>query len=157
VRAADELLVRLATLPADVAEALRIRHSVFVDEQGVPVDLEQDERDAAADHFLARHAGVAVGAGRMVVEPAGFEDLDPALGEVAHLGRLAVLPEARGTGLGARLVRVIEARAAERSLRVVYLGAQTHALGFYRRLGYTEFGAEFDDAGLPHRHMSRRL
>ena len=55
------------------------------------------------------------------------------------------------------LVAAIEARAAERGLRVVALSAQTHALGFYERLGYTAYGPEFDDAGLPHRWMRRTL
>jgi predicted GNAT family N-acyltransferase len=55
------------------------------------------------------------------------------------------------------LVRAIEERAAVRGLAVVALSAQTHALEFYERLGYTAYGPVFDDAGLPHRWMSRRL
>ena len=53
--------------------------------------------------------------------------------------------------------RPIEARARERGLRVMVLSAQTHALGFYERLGYTAYGPVFDDAGLPHRWMRRPL
>ena len=150
-------LVRRVTDPAEVAAAYLVRHVVFVEEQGVPVELERDERDPGADHFLARVDGRPVGAGRLVVERAGFADLDPGLGPVGHLGRLAVLAEARGAGLGAALVQAVEARAAERRLAVVYLGAQTHAIAFYERLGYTAYGPQFDDAGLPHRHMQRRL
>ncbi len=149
--------VRRVTSAGEVAEALRIRHVVFVDEQGVPVELEQDDRDPAADHFLATLGGAAAGAGRLVVEAAGFEGVDPALGPVAHLGRLAVLASARAAGLGAALVRAVEDRAVERGLAVVYLGSQTHAVGFYERLGYQAYGPEFDDAGIPHRHMMRRL
>jgi predicted GNAT family N-acyltransferase len=55
------------------------------------------------------------------------------------------------------LVRAIEARAAERGLHLVVLAAQTHALGFYERLGYSAYGPEFDDAGLPHRWMRRTV
>ena len=156
--------IRLAGDAADRAAAYVVRADVFVTEQGVPPDLELDELDQAADHFVAYDGdgGVdggarAVGAGRLVVEDPGFEGADPALGPVGHLGRLAVRPETRGTGLGVDLVRAIEARAAERGLRVVALSAQTHALGFYERLGYTAYGPEFDDAGLPHRWMSRTL
>jgi predicted GNAT family N-acyltransferase len=116
-----------------------------------------DDLDASADHFVAYDDEVAVGAGRLVVEPAGFEGADPALGPVGHLGRLAVRPQARGSALGIALVHAIEARAAERGLRVVALSSQTHALGFYQRLGYTAYGDVFDDAGLPHRWMSRAL
>jgi predicted GNAT family N-acyltransferase len=145
------------TTPPELAQAYTIRSMVFVDEQGVPPDLERDDRDADADHFLARLDGTAVGAARLVVEPAGYEGLDRNLGAVAHLGRLAVLAGARRTGLGVLLARSVEERAAELGLQVVYLGAQSHAVGFYQRLGYATFGAEFDDAGLPHRHMARQF
>jgi predicted GNAT family N-acyltransferase len=123
------------------------------------IRLAGDEADRAAAYVVRADVFVTeqVGAGRLVVEDPGFEGTDPALGPVGHLGRLAVRPETRGTGLGIDLVRAIEARAAERGLRVVALSAQTHALGFYERLGYTAYGPEFDDAGLPHRWMSRTL
>ena len=155
--------IRLAGDEADRAAAYVVRADVFVTEQGVPADLELDELDEVADHFVAYDGAAgdggarAVGAGRLVVEDPGFGGADPVLGPVGHLGRLAVRPETRGTGLGVDLVRAIEARAAERGLRVVALSAQTHALGFYERLGYTAYGPEFDDAGLPHRWMSRTL
>ena len=149
--------IRLVTTAEDRDAAYAVRTDVFVSEQGVPVELELDELDETADHFVAYDDGRVVGAGRLVVEASGFEGTDPALGPVAHLGRLAVRPETRGTGLGVDLVRAIEARAAERGLAVIALSAQTHALGFYERLGYTAYGPEFDDAGLPHRWMRRRL
>jgi predicted GNAT family N-acyltransferase len=149
--------VRLATSAEDLAAAYGIRHMVFVLEQGVPVELERDERDGSADHLVAVVDHQGAGAVRLVVEPAGFEGVDAALGPVGHLGRLAVLAPARSAGLGAQLVRAVERRAAERGLAVVYLGSQTHAVGFYTRLGYAAYGQEFDDAGLPHRHMARAL
>ncbi len=148
---------RLVTAAQDLAAAYAIRHTVFVEEQGVPVKLERDDRDAGADHFLAEVDGDAVGAVRLVVEPPGFEAVQVALGPVAHLGRLAVLAQARRTGLGALLVRAVEQRARERGLRALYLGSQTHAVDFYTGLGYTVCGEEFDDAGLAHRHMVRVL
>ena len=123
----------------------------------MPPELELDELDDVADHFVAYDDDEAVGAGRLVVEPPGFEGADPGLGPVGHLGRLAVRPQTRGTALGAALVRAIEARAASRGLGVVVLAAQTHATAFYERLGYTAYGEVFDDAGLPHRWMRRRL
>jgi aryl-alcohol dehydrogenase-like predicted oxidoreductase/predicted GNAT family N-acyltransferase len=151
----SDVRVRVVHDPVDVEQAYALRHTVFVEEQGVPVELEKDERDADADHVLVTLDGHAVGAGRLVVEEPGFEGLDPEHGPIGHLGRLAVLPDARGHGLGAALVRTIEDQARARGLAVVYLGAQTHAVAFYERLGYTAYGEEFDDAGLPHRHMWR--
>jgi predicted GNAT family N-acyltransferase len=150
--------VRLAREAVEVAEAYAIRSEVFVGEQGVPVDLELDDLDGAADHFLAYDdAGLPVGAGRLVIEAPGFEGAPDSTEPVGHLGRLAVLGVARGSGLGIALVAAIERRAVERGLALVALSAQTHAVGFYERLGYAAHGPEFDDAGLPHRWMTRRL
>lgn len=150
-------VVLVAASSTDRAAAFAIRHTVFVAEQGVPIELERDNRDAGAVHLVGYLDDEPVGAVRLVVEPTGFEGTDPGLGAVAHLGRLAVLAPARRHGLGAALVRAVEAQAAVLGLRAVYLGAQTHALGFYQALGYLAYGAEFDDAGLPHRHMLRVL
>ena len=149
--------VRLARTPLEVEAAFAVRHDVFVTEQGVPADLELDEYDGAADHFVAYDGDLTVGAGRLVTEPAGFADVDPGLGQVGHLGRLAVRPEARGSGLGIALVHAIEQRAVERGLRAIALSAQTYAIPFYERLGYVAHGPDFDDAGIPHRWMTRRL
>jgi predicted GNAT family N-acyltransferase len=139
--------VARVTTPDARIEVFEIRREVFVDEQAVPEDLEVDEFDEAAEHFLAYLDERAVGAGRLVVEPDG----------VAHLGRLAVLANARGTGIGVALVRAIEERARELGLTTVVLGAQTQAMGFYEQLGYTAYGEEFDDAGIPHRWMRRSV
>ena len=149
--------VRLAVTDDDRAAAFAVRHDVFVTEQGVPADLELDEHDDTAEHVVAYDGRTALGAGRLVTEPPGFAGTDPVLGPVGHLGRLAVRPEGRGTGLGVALVRAIEARATDLGLRVMVLGAQTQAIGFYERLGYTAYGDVFDDAGLPHRWMRRLL
>ena len=139
--------------------ALAVRYDVFVREQLVPPDLEIDERDGTdAEHFAAVDAaGTVVGAGRLLLEPPGFGGVPEAYGEVGHLGRLAVLPTARGLGLGIALTRAIEERAAERGLRVLYLEAQVQAIPFYERLGYVAHGEVFDDAGIDHRHMWREL
>lgn len=150
-------MVRLAESEQDREAALKVRYDVFVTEQQVPAELELDELDDGADHFVGYDDGTAVGAGRLVVESPGFEGADPDLGPVGHLGRLAVRPGSRGSGLGVDLVRAIEERAAERGLRIVAMSAQTHALAFYERLGYTAYGEIFDDAGLPHRWMHRLL
>lgn len=141
------VVIRPATDERDRAAVFVIRGAVFVAEQNVPIAEEWDSRDTAADHLLALHDGVPVGTVRMVVEQQGK----------GLIGRLAVLPSARGTGTGVALVRAVEERARERGLSTVELHAQTHALGFYERLGYTAHGEEFLDAGIAHRHMVREL
>jgi predicted GNAT family N-acyltransferase len=148
VRGADAVL-----LP----QALQLRHEVFVLEQGVPAELEYDAADATALHLVAVDDALVVGTGRMVVEPAGYSGIAPALGPVGHLGRLAVRASARGQGIGVLLVRALEATARAEGLAVVALGAQLQALGFYQRLGYAEIGDIFDDAGIAHRTMFRTV
>ncbi len=126
------------------AEVLPIRFAVFVDEQKVPADLEVDEWDARSLHAVARDAERrAVGTARLLPD--------------GHIGRVAVLRGARGAGVGAALVqRMVQAARAGGHADVV-LSAQTHAIDFYRRLGFREEGAPYDDAGIPHITMRRRL
>jgi predicted GNAT family N-acyltransferase len=108
-------------------------------------------------HVLAvREDGVPLGTGRLLFgeAAAGKTGGDASVGS---LGRLAVTREARGLGVGAALVRGVEEAARARGLTAVDLHAQTHALGFYERLGYVAYGPEFPDAGIPHRAMRRVL
>ncbi|MDX3237385.1 GNAT family N-acetyltransferase [Streptomyces sp. ME03-5709C] len=139
--------VRVAADPDDLKAYYAVRHEVFVVEQGVPADLEYDAHDADAVHVLATGPDGALGAGRLLLGGDG----------TGILGRLAVTGAARGLGVGAALVRAIEDEARRNGLTAVELHAQTHALGFYERLGYTSFGEEYEEAGIPHRSMRRAL
>ncbi|MEV3930702.1 GNAT family N-acetyltransferase [Streptomyces sp. NPDC049944] len=148
---------RRALDESDLAACFQVRKDVFVGEQQVPEELEYDAHDPAAVHVLAVAAdGSALGTGRLLHGEAAADrtDGDPAAGS---LGRLAVTRGARGLGVGAALVRAIEEEARALGLAAVDLHAQTHALGFYERLGYTAYGPEFPDAGMPHRAMRRTL
>ncbi|GGW90332.1 acetyltransferase [Streptomyces malachitofuscus] len=150
-------VVRVAHGPADREACFAVRKDVFVAEQGVPEDIEYDAHDAGAVHVLAiREDGTPLGTGRLLhgAAAAAKNGGDPAVGS---LGRLAVTREARGLGVGAALVRAIEEAARDHGLTAVDLHAQTHALGFYERLGYEAYGPEFPDAGMPHRAMRRAL
>ncbi|MEI7029782.1 GNAT family N-acetyltransferase [Streptomyces pratensis] len=147
--------VRRAVEESDLQACFQIRKDVFVGEQQVPEDIEYDAHDATAVHVLAVAAdGTALGTGRLLhgADAAGKTGGDPAVGS---LGRLAVAREARGLGVGAALVRALEDEARTLGLTAVDLHAQTHALGFYERLGYVVYGPEFPDAGIPHRAMRR--
>ena len=127
----------------DIATCRALRRVVFIEEQGVSEADEVDDLDDQAIHLLATLNGKPVGSARLLV-----------LGEVGKVGRVCVLAETRGTGLGAALMRAaVERFRTEPGVKKVKLGAQTHALGFYERLGFTAFGPEFDDAGIPHRDM----
>ncbi|MFD5076610.1 GNAT family N-acetyltransferase [Streptomyces sp. NPDC058371] len=152
----DGLVLRVAEDTADREACFAVRKEVFVVEQSVPEDLEYDAYDADAVHVLALRAdGTPLGTGRLLHGEAAVARTGDAA--VGSLGRLAVTREARGLGVGVALVRAIEDAARVRGLAAVDLHAQTHALGFYERLGYVAYGPEFPDAGIPHRSMRRAL
>src|SRR5690242_11726623 len=139
--------VRLAEKEADRRTCLRLRWTVFVEEQNVPPSLEIDEHDATdAVHALALLDGVPCGAGRFVL-------VGPAL---ARIGRMAVIDDARGRGVGRALLRFLEEEALRRGAKAFTLNAQVSARRFYEKAGYEAIGAVFDDADIPHVRMDRR-
>jgi len=125
------------------AEASRIRTIVFVEEQRVPPDIELDEMDAPSVHALAFVNGRAVGTGRLLPD--------------GHIGRMAVLREARARGVGSAILERLVAEAGRRGVREAVLAAQTHAVPFYRRHGFAPVGAVYEEAGIPHQEMRRVL
>lgn len=149
--------IRVAEGDADLELVRAVRREVFVVEQNVPEELEYDEYDATSVHVLAVAAdGTALGTGRLIHGDTALELTGGRAGRVL-LGRLAVVQAARGTGLGASLVRAIEAAGIARGAVELELHAQVQALGFYERLGYAAEGPVYDDAGIPHRTMTRVL
>lgn len=127
----------------DLDTCLALRFAVFVEEQRVPEELERDEYDATALHILAEQSGKPVGTARIVRK-----------GDTGKIGRVCVIKEARGTGLGAMLIRgALEELHKEHGVTRAVLGAQITAIGFYEKLGFTAYGPEFDDAGIAHRMM----
>lgn len=127
----------------DIATCRALRRKVFIEEQGVSETDEVDDQDDAAIHLLATRNGTALGSARLLIQ-----------GDTVKVGRVCVLADARGTGLGAALMQaaIAESRTLP-GIKRVKLGAQSHALGFYERLGFTAFGPEYMDAGIPHRDM----
>lgn len=136
--------IRLCNWDEAQVDARRIREAVFVREQGVPPTLEMDGEDAHCDHALAvTEEGKAVGTGRLLPD--------------GHIGRMAVLKEWRGMGVGAQLLQALVEQARRRRHACVRLNAQAYATGFYRRYGFEVSGPEFMEAGIPHLAMQRDL
>lgn len=127
----------------DIAACRALRRTVFIEEQGVSEAIEVDDLDDAAIHLLATDNGTPIGSARLLVQ-----------GDIGKVGRVCVLAHARGTGLGAALMRaaVAEFRTIPGVIKVK-LGAQTHAIPFYERLGFTATGPEYLEADIPHRDM----
>lgn len=130
----------------DLDAALAIRVEVFVREQGVSLADEIDGQDGACTHWLARDREGPVATLRVRRE-----------GRTAKIQRVAVLARARGTGIGAALMRHVMAALAAEGVARAALGAQLEAIGFYERLGFAAHGPVYDDAGIAHRDMTRDL
>lgn len=121
-----------------------IRSQVFIEEQGVPRELEWDGLDEDAEHLLAVDAdGQPIGCARVL---AG-----------GHIGRMAVLPPWRGRGVGRALLERSIALCRRRGDPLLILNAQVQVTGFYARAGFIAVGREFMDAGIPHRRMELTL
>jgi len=127
----------------DIATCRQLRRVVFIEEQGVSEADEVDDLDDQAFHLLALDGSTPLGSARLLIT-----------GNTGKIGRVCVLKDARGSGLGAALIRaaIAELRSHPGVIRAK-LGAQTHALGFYERLGFIATGPEFIDAGIAHRDM----
>lgn len=132
--------------PEELQACFEIRRRVFVEEQRVPEELELDALDATSSHFIALDGDRPIGTARLRT-----------LGADAKVERVAVLSVARERGVGRVLMEQLEKEAASRGLLRVVLNAQVAVIPFYERLGYRAEGEVFDDAGIPHRRMTKAL
>jgi predicted GNAT family N-acyltransferase len=151
---ARELRIEPVGGEGDLLAALAIREVVFIEEQRVPECMERDEEDALAHHVLAYDGGHTIGTGRLVMLSRGPEG---EVGRWARIGRMAVLAAYRGKGVGARILDALEEEASLRKVDGILLHAQLHARAFYEHAGYEGFGPVFDEAGMPHLMMRKRL
>ena len=140
------MTIKIVQTPEEFDCCVAIRTTVFVEEQEVPLELEMDEYDAIATHFLLRDGETPLATARLLDKHG-----------LAKIGRVAVLKEARGQGLGLLLMSAVIEEARLRGFTESVLDAQTYAVPFYARLGYVAEGEEFDDAGIPHFLMRRKL
>ncbi|MCK9188465.1 GNAT family N-acetyltransferase [Acidithiobacillus sp.] len=133
--------VFLADFSRERAVIEKLRMEVFVREQGVPEEMEMDDRDMHCQHFLAQSGTVFVATAR----------LDTAL--KGKVGRLAVLSSYRRCGVGTQIMGQVHRTARDEGLSEVWCHAQRSAQEFYLKLGYEPFGPAFDEAGIEHIRM----
>jgi predicted GNAT family N-acyltransferase len=138
-----EVLIELLSWEKARVHAAPIRFAVFVEEQGVPLEVELDDMDASCVHAIAFADGQPVATGRLLPD--------------GHIGRMAVLKAWRGRGIGGQILAKLMDRARARGDSEVLLSAQVRATAFYRAHGFVEEGAEYVEAGIPHRDMRRPL
>ncbi|MGB8338505.1 MAG: GNAT family N-acetyltransferase [Burkholderiales bacterium] len=132
--------LRLATWKDDAAMLRDVRRRVFVREQNIPEELEWDEHDTVSLHVLALDAeGHAIGTARLLAD--------------GHLGRVAVLKNQHGKGVGSELIKYLILLNKNRGAKEAVLSAQINAIPFYASHGFVAEGEEYLDADIPHRLM----
>lgn len=137
-----DISIRIADWHKDNSELRRIREAVFVAEQSVPPEIEVDGDDPSATHFLAFDNNFPIGTARLLPD--------------GHIGRVAVLKDWRGLGVGDLLLQAAIQEAERKGLTEQFLSAQVHATAFYERHGFNVVSSEFLEAGIPHVDMLRK-
>ncbi|WP_419237811.1 GNAT family N-acetyltransferase [Photobacterium leiognathi subsp. mandapamensis] len=120
-----------------------VREQVFIQEQQIDPEIEFDDLDSEAVHVLVMDGEQPLGTGRILAD--------------GHIGRIAIMKSARGQGLGEKVVQTLVEYAQQQGYPRVDLGAQTHAVDFYRKLGFMSYGDEFMEANIPHQAMEQML
>jgi YbgC/YbaW family acyl-CoA thioester hydrolase len=140
--------VRVGRWDALGGDAQPIRQEVFVQEQGIPADLEWDSADSDGVHAVAYNLlGTPLATGRLLEHVPG----------VAKIGRMAVRACMRGGQVGRAVLDALTQTARQRGETQALLHAQLSAAGFYRRAGFVERGPRFEEAGIEHVEMVKAL
>lgn len=129
-------------------DSLFIRRNVFINEQNVAPSIEIDEKEKLCFHIVAYDENG---------HPIATARLYPIDQENIKIQRVAVLKSERGKNIGKLLMEEVERNARHIGAKRVFLGAQYHALPFYQKLGYTIFGTEYEEAGILHQDVEKKI
>ena len=139
--------IRFTQNNKDMLSCLDLRRTVFIEEQNVPENEEVDGDDPDCEHILLTISDIPVGAARLKY----YNDF-------VKVQRVCVLKNYRGQGIGSNIINFIIRHVEKNDIRSsVRLGSQIHALEFYKRLGFIEFGEEYLDAGILHKDMEFQI
>lgn len=136
----DNMRLIVDTWDALAGPATQVRMDVFVEEQRFPATVELDEFDAVSLHAVVFDAqDSAIATGRLLPD--------------GHIGRMAVVKSARGSGVGGMVLQALIEAGRQKGFKELVLSAQTHAIGFYQRYGFVEEGEIYLDTGVEHKTM----
>jgi predicted GNAT family N-acyltransferase len=152
--AAASVVISAVRDESELMQALAIREVVFIEEQHVPEGIERDTEDAKAFHVLAFQGGHAIGTGRLVALTSSAAGES---GRWGQIGRMAVLQSHRQGKVGTLVLGALEAEARRQGMTGILMHAQLYAIGFYRKHAYEPVGPVFDEAGIDHVEMRKRL
>ena len=136
-------MILIQTWQKAFKQAYAIRQKVFIEEQGVPQEMELDEFDPIASHALAFQGDQCIGTGRLIetTQNAG------------QIGRMAVLAGFRGNGTGKAILMALIELARSQKMSSISLHSQVSAIPFYEKFGFIAQGSVYEEAGIPHRNM----
>jgi predicted GNAT family N-acyltransferase len=143
----SQITLKVFTYPEEFSQMQAIRRSVFQEEQGVDPALEFDGWDETAEHLLAY----------LDEQPIGTARIRYLNAQTAKIERLAVLSESRGKGIGKKLMEKALDVAAQKDIQEVIIHAQEYVKGIYQKLGFEQVGERFEEAGIYHVKMIKRL
>jgi ElaA protein len=151
------LVVRVAESPTERLASWGLREQVFIDEQGIAESIERDGLDDVACHLVAWDGAEAVGTARILGLDAEHRPVPLEQAVVVKIGRMAVRPVNRRCGIGRRLLDAALDLARRRGIERAELSAQEYVVSFYERAGFRCEGGIYEEAGIPHRQMTRAL
>ncbi len=129
-------------LDKELAEqAFAIRRKVFVEEEGVDPNLEYDQHEESAHHYLLLIANKAIATARWRETEKGIK-----------LERFAVLPGFRNRGFGEIILKEV-LKDVRKEGKKIYLHSQLRAVPFYERNGFRKQGEVFYEANMGHYYM----
>jgi predicted GNAT family N-acyltransferase len=143
----SNLIVKPVRTPQELKDVLEIRRQVFTEEQGIKREQDIDGLDQNSDHIIAYDNNAPVGTARIRYK----------IGIQAKLERIAVLKPYRGQGIGKKTIEASLGMAKTKGVLEVTLDSQQSAAGFYQKLGFRQEGAPFEEVGIPHVVMTRKL
>ncbi len=144
----NELFVQSVVFEEYLEQITFIRNTVFVEELKIPKNLEWDNQDSSACHFIITSNN------NKLIAYARLLTLDDNLGK---LGRVAVLQHWRHQGIGNLLVSEICNIAPKLNINAIQLSSQISAVNFYLKLGFKNLGESYHEAGIKHRTMLKTL
>ena len=145
--AMEELSYKLVTSGSELEGAFEVRRRVFVEEQGIPEDIELDEEDKEALHMVVKDGDIVIGTARVLLLSTGL----------AKIERMAILQPFRHRGIGGRIMSFLSEELRNRQVEQVILHAQYSVVDFYKSCGFEETGSPFLEVGIKHIKMQRQL
>ena len=143
----SNLVIKSAELPQDLPAIESVRKAVFQVEQGVEAELDFDGLDEISEQIIAYLNNQPVGTARVRYLDNG----------TAKIERLAVMPTARGLGLGKQIMEKALEVAAKHNIYEVIIHSQQYIMGLHQKLGFEPEGEVFEEAGIPHVKMRKKL